>query len=111
MANNSISEGNSIQLTSPAGGTTSGLGYIIGNLFGVAAVDSSAGDKVAFGITGVWDLAKQSGVTLSEGDLVTWDDSNKEIRATGDRVIGHCTKDAASADTSAEVRLSVNIAT
>ena len=116
MANNDtkkfVHEGWSVDLTSPAGGTVSGAGYIIGNLFGVAAVDSNAGDVIAFGIEGVYSLAKASGDAMTEGQLVNWDDTGKEAQnAAGDRVIGHCVRAAAAADPRVYVKLSVNVAT
>lgn len=116
MANNDtkklVQEGNNVDLTSPAGGTVSGVGYIIGSLFGVASVDSNAGDSVAFIIEGVVSLVKASGDAMTEGQIVNWDDTGKEAQnALGDRAIGYCTRAAAAADPRVYVKLTVSVAT
>ena len=116
MANNDtkkmVHEGWSVDLTSPAGGTVSGTGYIIGSLFGVAAVDSSAGDVIAFGIEGVYSLVKASGDAMTEGQIVNWDDTGKEAQnLAADRAIGYCVRAAAAADPRVYVKLTVSVAT
>ena len=53
---NFIQQGNTLDLTAPAGGLVSGQGHVFGALFGVAATDIAAGTKGAVALTGVYDL-------------------------------------------------------
>lgn len=52
------------------------------------------------------ELPKQSGLALSAGDAVYWDDTANEIDATNTNVsFGFCVKDAAAGDATVEVSL------
>lgn len=105
MATNHVQPGNTITLTAPTGGVSSGDGVLVGAFFGVAKYDASAGDPVEVDLVGVWDLPKAAGA-LSEGDVVYWDPTAGEVSDDdGGYFIGAVTQDALSADATARVRL------
>lgn len=102
---NFIQQGNTIDLTAPAGGLVSGQGHLFGALFGVAATDIPAGTKGAVSVVGVYSLPKVAGVALTEGEAVYWDGDKITATAADNAPIGHVVDAAASAATSASVRL------
>lgn len=82
MASNFVNPGKIIQLTAPSGGTTSGLGYLIGVLFGVALTTQVAGAACEFGVAGVFDLVKHTGEAWTEGEAIYWDAMNNRCTST-----------------------------
>lgn len=108
---NFVQPGNSIPLTAPSGGVTSGSGIVIGSLFGVAAFSADVGASVEIVTTGVFTLPKatsgDSAEALSEGELVYWDSANGNVTTTagGNTLIGVAIKAAANSATTARVRL------
>lgn len=108
MATNYKQPGNSINLTAPSGGVTSGNGYVIGNTFVISAVTAAVGASFAGSPVGVYELTKDSGDTGAEGADVYWDNTNKKVEfasATGLFKIGTLTEAATSGKTTAIVRL------
>lgn len=105
--NNYKQPGDVVNLTAPSGGVTSGLGYQIGQLFVVATVDAAVGETFAGNVTGVCELVKNTGEAWTEGALVYWDDTAKNVTttATGNLLIGVAVEAAASADAVGEVLL------
>ena len=78
-----VQEGGTITLTSPTGGLLSGQGFVVGNIFAVAAYDAAEGAEVEGVTQGVFTLPKAAGI-IAEGAKVWWDDANKVIEnATG----------------------------
>lgn len=83
----------------------------LGDSVGVALGDAESGDKVSVRIEGVFDLAKTTGTSWSQGDKLDWDTSAGEFHkgltpASGD--VTGCAiaaEDAASGDTSGLVKL------
>jgi predicted RecA/RadA family phage recombinase len=102
-----IREADVINVVSPSGGTTSGVGYVIGALFGVAVTTTLVGEAAPLQTTGVISLAKATGITFTQGEKVFWDNTAKAIKktATGYFLVGVATAAAASGDTAIPVRL------
>lgn len=82
MATNYIQEGETVTVAAPSGGVTSGLGYKIGGLFGVATTTQDAGVDVELATEGVWELVKVGSQAWSVGDVVYWDDGNDRCTKT-----------------------------
>ncbi len=87
---------------------TSGQGVLVGALFGVVAVDALTGASAEVAVNGVFDITKEAPLVIAVGARVFWDNTNKRVTttATGNVAIGHAVVAAASADTTARVRLS-----
>lgn len=80
-----ISSGDVIDITAPAGGTTSGVGVKIGSLFVIPVTSNVAGDTVAGHRGGVFDHTAEgagSGQAWAVGDDIYWDDTNKRLTKT-----------------------------
>lgn len=108
MAKNFIQPGDTLELTAPAGGVVSGNGYVIGSLFVVALTTAAAGELFRGKTTGVFELPKASGATLSEGAAVYFDATDNEVTGTsaaGLYKIGAASAAAAGAAATALVRL------
>jgi predicted RecA/RadA family phage recombinase len=106
MSKNFIQPGDTVTLTAPSGGVTSGSLIIVGTLAGVCAFDAAAGAPVEVTLTGVWQLPKASGA-FTQGAAVSWDNAAHNVAApgTGKYPIGVCILAAATGDTVATVRL------
>lgn len=108
--NNYKQPGDVLTLTAPSGGVTSGLGYKIGQLFVVAA--NTVAETLPFParVSGVCELVKATGETWTEGALVYWDDSAKNVTttATGNLKIGVATAAAGTSDAVGLVLLAAN---
>lgn len=104
---NFIQPGNTITMTAPAGGVSSGDGVRIGSVFGVAAYDAAEGDEIELTVVGVFDLPKATGGALTAGDPVFWDAGASKVTATatGNTLIGAAMADAAAPDEIGRVRL------
>jgi len=108
MATNYIQPGQVLTLTAPAGGVTSGTGYLIGSMFVVALHDAAVGEAFEGQLTGVWSLPKTSAQAWTEGVAVYWDGS-KATTADGsgsNTLIGHAATAAANPSSHGLVRLS-----
>lgn len=103
MATNYVQRGDSLDLTAPAGGLTSGQGHVFGSLFAIALTDIAAGEKGTCATTGVFSLPKASGEAFTEGAPAYWDGSKITATATGNTLIGHVVEAAATSATSARV--------
>lgn len=107
--NNFKQPGDTLTLTAPSGGVTSGTGYLIGSLFVVAVTTAAEDAPFAGRITGVVTLPRDTADTAwSEGDPIYWDaDAGKATFSGGvDNIpIGAAAADAASAAATADVRL------
>lgn len=110
---NFVQKGEVLTLTPPVGGVTGGLGYQVGQIFGVATKNVSAAEALA-GATfeayvgpGVVDIAKTAGDAPTEGALAYWDAGAGSVTTTaaGNLLIGHFARAAGAADTTARVRL------
>lgn len=107
MATNYRQAGETIPLTAPSGGILSGQGFVVGNIFAVAAYDAIEGAEVEGSTVGVWTLPKAAGV-IAEGARVWWNNTGKVVvNATGVGFfpIGVAVGGAADADATVNVRL------
>lgn len=80
-----ISGGSVIDITAPSGGTTSGVGVLLGKLFGIPVTSNLAGDTVSVHTDGVFDHVAEgagSGQAWATGDVVYWDNTNKRLTKT-----------------------------
>lgn len=80
-----IESGDVLTVTAPSGGTTSGVGVLIGSIFGIAVTTNDAGDSVAIHRSGVFDHTAEgagSGQAWATGDVVYWDNTNKRLTKT-----------------------------
>lgn len=97
-----------INLTLPApDDVVSGQGVVIGNIFGVAAIDALDGADVDVVTCGVFDLPKVSALAIAIGDRVYWDNTAKLITktATGNALVGVAVTTAANPSGAVQVRL------
>lgn len=78
---NYIQEGKILTLTAPYA-RSSGEGAKVGNIFGVAVADVANGAAGEFLTEGVCELKKVGSQAWSVGDLIYWDDTNKELTKT-----------------------------
>lgn len=71
-----IQTGDYLEVTAPYD-VTSGSGVLVGKLFGIAATTVASGGKVNILRRGVFDHAKTSAQTWTQGADLYWDDSAK----------------------------------
>jgi len=108
--NNFVQDGHALDLVAPSGGVVSGVGYLLGGLFVVAAVTAAEGAPFAGWREGVWTftaLAHASTQGQAVGDVVYWDDTNKRTTktATGNTAIGIIVETKVTTATSSKVVL------
>ncbi|QPC44001.1 DUF2190 family protein [Kaustia mangrovi] len=108
MATNYIQPGDILDLTAPAGGVTSGGGYVIGGLFVIALGSAEAGDGFRGKVNGIMELPKVSAQAWAEGEAIYWDPNNAEATTAstaGNYLIGNATAAAANPSSTGMVRL------
>lgn len=103
---NLVQPGLSVPLPMPYD-RTSGQGVLVGALFGVVAVDALTGVTAEVAVNGVFDITKEAPLVIAVGARVFWDNTNKRVTttSTANVAVGHAVVAAASADTTARVRL------
>lgn len=77
---NFVQDGKHLEVAAPSGGVSSGDGFIIGSLFLVAVVDALASEQLNAASMGVFNLKKLTSDSVSVGDKLNWNDSNKELQ-------------------------------
>ena len=84
----------------------SGVGYQMGVLFGVCAVDTAAGLSFALWVRGVYTLPKAAGA-VAFGAALYWDNVAHDLTTTvgSNQKVGVCTKPALAGDAIVEIRL------
>lgn len=99
---NKIQDGKSLDMVAPAGGVVSGNAYAVGALVVVASVSAAEGEMFAGERDAVFELVKETPLTINKGDevylkagLVSDDDT-----AT---LMGIAVEDAASAAATVKV--------
>lgn len=99
--------GDTITLTAPSGGVVSGTAYKIAQILVVAVASADATDSFEGMTEGVFELPKTTGAAWTEGELLYWDDSAKEVCTTvaGNLLVGVAVEAAASGATTGIVRL------
>lgn len=102
-----VESGDTLTLTAPSGGVVSGNFYLIGNLYGVAAYTASAGEDFVLKTCGVYDQPKTSALAIAVGDLLYWDNTNKEFNktASGNTLAGKAVLAAANPSSTVRIRL------
>lgn len=109
---NYISGGDRITVTVAAGSDavnlSSGDGYLIGSLFGVAVADAAIGEDVTLALEGVFSLPKTTSQAWAVGDKAYWDAATGKVTTTAssNKQIGVVVAAAASNDTTGNVYLS-----
>lgn len=89
---------------------SSGDGYLIGSLFGVAVADAAIGEVVQLQVVGVVDIAKTSAEAWSVGEKIYWVNSTRRATSTAgaNKFIGVATEVAANPSSTGRVRLSAS---
>lgn len=107
MATNFIQPGDCLTLTAPTGGVVAGTAYLIGNLLVVATTTVAQTLPFEGCVEGVFTLPKATGQTWTEGALLYWDNTNKNLTttSTSNYRVGCAVAAAASGDTTGKVRL------
>lgn len=108
MASNYIQPGKDVDLTAPTGGVTTGVGVLIGNIFGIAHKTAAAAAAFVAGTAGIWKPAKTSAQAWAVGEKVYWDNTNARADnalAAGFRRIGVVAEAAANPSSTGKVRL------
>jgi predicted RecA/RadA family phage recombinase len=104
---NYVGTGDQITVTAPAGGVTTGVGYVIGAIFCVAIATAAATRSFAARRTGIVSLPKPAGA-ITEGARLWWNNTTKQVAtatATGLFPIGAAGAAAISAAPTVEVVL------
>lgn len=104
---NFIKPGDIVTYTAPAGGVVSGLAYLIGGLLVVATNTVAATLQFEGAATGVCNLVKVAGVAWTEGMVLYWDNTAKNVTtvSTANFRIGAAAAAQLSADVIGAVRL------
>ena len=86
----------------------SGVGCLVGSLFGVAEGAAASGAQVNLVLDGVVDLAKLAGTAWTVGAKVYWDDTAKNctLVSSTNKLVGVAAAAAQSADVAGRVLLS-----
>ncbi|WP_018407923.1 DUF2190 family protein [Methylocystis rosea] len=108
MATSFIQSGEAVEFAAPYA-VASGAGALIGAIFGVAQTTLGNGERGAFQLCGVWELAKNSAEAWTEGAKIYWDNTNKRCTTTasGNTLIGVATEAAANPSSVGRVRLGI----
>lgn len=104
---NFVQRGENLTLTAPRA-LTSGAGFLVGSIFGVASNAAASGAPVVGVTEGVFDLPKAAGA-ITAGAKVYWDNTafNVTTTATNNTLIGVATQAAASGDATTRVKLGI----
>jgi predicted RecA/RadA family phage recombinase len=104
-----VHDGNSVDYT-PTSDVAAGAVVVQGELVGVAPRPIATNTLGALAVAGVFDFPKATGggTAIAAGANCYWDATNQRATttATGNKLIGKCTKAAADADALVRVRLS-----
>lgn len=103
---NYVQAGNTIPVTAPSGGVSSGDPVVVGSFFGVASGDAEAGATVELSLVGVFDLPKKAGDVVTFGAALYWDGTDVTVTSSGNTLIGAAT--AAAGGSAATVRVRLN---
>jgi predicted RecA/RadA family phage recombinase len=80
---NYVSPGNNLTVSAPYA-VDSGVGVLLGQIFGVACSDADNGAEVDIATVGVFDLAKATAAVFTVGAPVYFDTATKTCRSGGD---------------------------
>lgn len=104
---NQVQVGHSIDVAAPTGGAVSGVGYLLGAMFGIWGASAAAGVMTALHLVGVYTLPKNSAEAWTVGQAIYWDNTNFRCTttSTSNTKIGVATAAAANPSSSGNVRL------
>lgn len=104
---NYVSKGDILSVVAPSGGVVSGAPFILNNLFLIPLATAAAGELVACLAEGVATVAKLSTDDMAVGEVVNWNDTNKEVQeATSDLDgVGHVVEAAGNGITEVKIKL------
>lgn len=102
-----VQHGDAIDYT-PTIDTPAGTVIVQGDLVGVTKHIIKANTLGSVTVNGVFDFPKDTATAMTAGAKVYWDAANSKavLTATGNKLIGKATNDAAAAATTVRVRLS-----
>lgn len=102
---NYIEKGFAVSCTAPYA-VSSGGGCLVGAIFGIAATDAAISTDVELVTFGVFDIAKTSALAITAGDVLYWDNTNKEVNKTTTGVpVAVALVDAANPSSTVRARL------
>ena len=104
---NLLQNGENLDLVAPYD-VAAGAGFKVGSIVAVAASAALSGAAVVGVVVGVFDLAKVSAQVWTQGVVVFWDDSAKNVTTTssGNTLLGVAVAAAANPSATGRVRLS-----
>lgn len=102
---NFVSSGDVVAITAPSGGVTSGVGVLIGGLFGVATETVAEGVATQIVASGIVDIGKTSALAINVGDRLFWDATNSVVNKTSTAQTAVGIAVAAAANPSSTVRM------
>lgn len=104
--NNNVQPGKTVTVTAPYA-VASGAGVLVGALFGIAANTAALGAAVEVDTVGVFDIKKTSAQAWTQGQLVYWDNTAREVTTTasGNTKIGVALEAAGNPSDVGRVRL------
>lgn len=80
---NALSDGEILTLTAPTGGVVSGTFYKIGQLIVCAQVSAAQTEQFTAARVGTFSgVPKATGAAWAEGDILWWNDTNKNFTKT-----------------------------
>lgn len=106
MANNKISEGRRILVVAATAKVSGAVEVNGGDTIGIVGDTVASGEVYGVHTDGEWELAKNTGVTLTPGEDVYWAASELTTVATGGTRIGVASK--AASTTAARGRILLN---
>lgn len=103
---NFVQPGDSITVPAAAD-VSSGVGHLVGSIFGIATADALSGADVVLKRTGVFTHTKLEAQAWTVGAKVYWDDTNKRFTtvASGNTLVGAAAAAAANPSTEGTVLL------
>ncbi len=109
---NFVQPGRILSLTAPYARATSGLGAMIGSIFGVSMDTVANGEVGQFETEGVHELLKTSAQAWALGDKVFWNAGTKLLDndPTTGKLVGVCVEVAANPTSTGKVKLLGNTA-
>jgi predicted RecA/RadA family phage recombinase len=102
-----VQVGDAIDYT-PGSAVAAGDVIVQGDLIGVTKLPIAANQLGALHVDGIFDFAKNTGVSFTVGQILYWDDTANQATATssGNKQIGKCVKAAGTSDTTVRIRMS-----
>lgn len=104
---NYVQDGDTLELTAPAGGVVSGHPVKIGAMVVVPQVSAAEGQRFNGKTSGVFRVIKKTSQSWAEGVVICWDDTAKlfTTTATDNTKCGFVAIAAASADAQGTIKL------